>query len=161
MTDRIELREVTRANWKECIALGVTAEQTAGDFVSPNVYSLAEASFHPFVPRAIYRDDQMVGFAMWLEHDEGDGLEWFGSDSRPEYWISRFMIDAAHQGRGYGRRSLEIIIEEMRRAYHCKEINLTYNDANIAAAKLYASFGFQVAGRAPWNETLAQLAIES
>ena len=162
MTEPLHLVELTRDNWRAAAELTITPEQLAGDFLSPNVFSIAEASFYPgFVPRAIYLNDQMVGFVMWLRHVEGDGLSWFAGDIRPEYWISRFMIAAEHQGHGHGRRAMELVIEEMRSRYGCTEINLSYNDDNEVAALLYDSLGFAPVTRAPWGETVARLELPS
>jgi diamine N-acetyltransferase len=69
----VTLREVTQANFLECIRLEVAPDQS--DLVAPNVYSLAQAKVNPrLTPLAVYdgrivgrepgEDDQTVGFVM-------------------------------------------------------------------------------------------------
>ena len=158
----ITLQEVTRDNWRDVVSLEPTPDQVAGDFVARNSSSLAEAAYVPgFEPRGIYTDDELIGFVMWFEHDEPDGLPWYSSDLRPEYWISRFMIDKEHQGKGYGRAAMELVIDEMARRYGCAEINLSYNVENEVAETLYTSLGFVPDGDTPWGETMARLKLEA
>jgi diamine N-acetyltransferase len=49
----VELRDITRDNWLECIRLQVRDDQKT--FVASNVFSIAQAQFFPDVhPQAIY-----------------------------------------------------------------------------------------------------------
>ncbi|MEH6587072.1 MAG: GNAT family N-acetyltransferase [Halioglobus sp.] len=57
-----------------------------------------------FFLSAIYADDQAIGFVM-LELDPG----------KAQYYLWRYMIDKQHQGHGYGRQALELVIEFVRR----------------------------------------------
>ena len=64
-TIRVSLKSLTADNWQECISLKVKDEQA--DFLPSNLYSIAEAQFHPqAVPLAIYSEqDQMVGIVLY------------------------------------------------------------------------------------------------
>lgn len=56
---RVALREITKANFHECIRLKVAADQA--EHVAPNVYSLAQAKVNPLLhPFAIY-DGAILG----------------------------------------------------------------------------------------------------
>ena len=91
----VVLRPLDAENWEACIALQVSEEQE--DFVASNLYSIAQTRFEPtWVPLVIYDGDIMVGFTMY---DEAD------------YEIIRLMIDQEHQGKGYGRSAMELLIE--------------------------------------------------
>src|SRR4051812_26799240 len=95
---RVNLREVTRDNLRAVLALKVRAEQEQN--VAGNAYSIAEAHYSQLAwYRAIYADETPVGFAM-LKDDP----------AKCEYHLWRYMLDARYQGRGYGRRALELII---------------------------------------------------
>jgi diamine N-acetyltransferase len=128
---RIRLSEITIDNWRECIELGVTDEQT--NLVPSNLYSIAEAQFYPdAVPLAIYNDrEEMVGFVMY-------GVE----VSSGKWKIFRLMIDRAHQGRGYGRAAIEQVIARLAAQPGCGEIRISYKPTNDVARRLYASLGF-------------------
>lgn len=127
----ITLAPITVENWKEAIALKVAPAQQA--FVPENLYSIAEAQFYPEAKAlAIYNDsEQMVGFAL------------YGRDVQRGKWkIFRLMIDAAQQGKGYGRAAMVQLIAKIRQQPGCDEIWIAYQTDNHAARRLYVSLGF-------------------
>ncbi len=127
----IHLKPITVNNWKECIDLSVADEQR--EFVPSNLYSIAEAQFYPEArPLAIYNDsNQMVGFIL------------YGRDVSTQKWkIFRLMIDAAHQGKGYGGAAMYQIIAEIAQQPDGNEILVCYKDANQVARNLYGRLGF-------------------
>ena len=78
--------------------------------VAPNVRSIAEASFSPSAwMRAIYADDTPIGFIMThTGSDYEDGIDC------PGVFLWRFMIAEPYQGKGYGRKALEKLIEHLK-----------------------------------------------
>lgn len=143
----IELREITGENWKQCVRLRVAKEQE--HFVAPNAYSLAQARYEPEnIPLAIYDGDTMVGFVMYgFDFDDNN------------YWISRLMIDARSQGKGYGRAAMEEVIRRLKEKADCKEIAISYEAENLAAEKLYLSLGFIKTGEIIEGEVVARLRL--
>ena len=96
------LKEVTKENWIDVISLAVRDDQKA--FIASNAVSLAQLHLlDEFVAKAIYADDELVGFALYGV-DEDDG----------EYWIYRFMIDQKFQGKNFGREAMTAVIEDIR-----------------------------------------------
>lgn len=71
----VELREVVKANYNECLALGVTEEQNK--FVASNMYTMAQAYIYREAVKlfAIYTNNELVGFSM-LDVD----------NPKSEYW---------------------------------------------------------------------------
>lgn len=125
----VELREVNRANFRECIALAVRDDQK---FVASNVYSLAEAKVDPnCVPRAIYADGSMVGFLMY-EVDRG----------RRELYLARLMIDRRFQGRGHGRAALELLVKIALGEPGVAAVTLGTRPDNHDGIRFYERFGF-------------------
>jgi diamine N-acetyltransferase len=143
----ITLRPITRDNISQCIRLGTTEEQK--NFVAPNVRSIAEAYVEPsFVPLAIYADDTLVGFVM------------YGRDPQTGFdWVIRLMIDAQHQGKGYGRAAMHEVLTRIRQQPDCKEIRISYEPANTVAEQLYRSIGFEPTGEIEDGEVVARLAV--
>jgi diamine N-acetyltransferase len=95
----VTLREVNKHNFRKIFRLRVQPEQE--QFVASNTQSIAEAHFSDEAWfRAIYADDEPVGFVMLSLAPE-----------KAEYFLWRFMIDAKHQVCGYGRKSLELVID--------------------------------------------------
>jgi diamine N-acetyltransferase len=83
----------------------------------------------------------MVGFVLYgVEAASGNN----SPRSRAEggWKVFRLMIDREHQGQGYGRAALELVIERLASQPGCREIFISYHDDNHAARRLYASLGF-------------------
>jgi diamine N-acetyltransferase len=80
--------------------------------------------------------------------------------SADKYWIYHFFIDQAHQGRAYGRRALQALIELLRDTYPaCRQIQLTVHPANLPAQRLYAGAGFQPTGEIIDGEPVYRLEL--
>lgn len=103
----LQFRPVTQENWQSLIKLKVRDGQQ--DFVSSNVYSIAESHFGfeeeghwDLFPCGLYLNDEPVGFAM-------TGLNF--NHSRFQGLILRLMVDERYQGRGYGRQAMKVMTE--------------------------------------------------
>jgi diamine N-acetyltransferase len=146
----ITLREITKDNWKTCIKLEVGEDQR--QLVAPNLYSLAESKFHPWlVPQAIHDGDTMVGFTMW-GHDP---------DTPPgEYWIARLMVDRRYQKCGYGRAAMETLLEHLC-ALDCTSILLSFEPENSVAHSLYERLGFRLTGEIDQGELIMRLDLKT
>jgi diamine N-acetyltransferase len=148
----IMLQDVTAENWRAIIALSVGAGQSG--WVAPNHYSLIEAAYGfggelahlRMVPLAIYADQEPVGFLLYNH-----------GPNRERFFIMRLMIDAASQGRGYGRAALGQLLALLRAHPQAKEVAISYNRGNAAARRLYQSCGFvEVPGEDPAEVLLWQ-----
>lgn len=157
----ITLRPITKDNFDVVIDLDVHPKQH--HFVAPNTYSLAEAYLHIVnhytipMPFAINADETVVGFLM-LSYDEKDP-----DDPKDEtvYWIWRFMIDKAHQGRGYGKAAMEKTLAYIRTFPKgpATAIVLSYEPENTVVQKLYARLGFIETGEVDEGELIAKLVL--
>jgi diamine N-acetyltransferase len=151
----LEFRAVTQKNWQSLINLKVRDGQQ--DFVSSNVYSIAESHFGfdeeghwDLFPYGLYLNDEPVGFAMTglnINHSRFQGL------------ILRLMVDERYQGRGYGREAMRVMTEMFLANEHVKAVCISYAPENDAARKLYASFGFMETGEMLESEVLAVLQL--
>ncbi len=125
----VSLRKINEDNWRECIALKVRKDQER--FVASNENGLALAYAHKEMePRGIYNDEVMVGFIMYAK-DPDDGL----------YYINRFNIDEKYQGKGYGRKALEMLLSQLKQS-GAATVDIIHKPDNEAAIKLYNSLGF-------------------
>jgi diamine N-acetyltransferase len=145
---RVTLCEVTADNRAAVVALD--PGQDARGFVSSNATSLSEASRDPHaVPRAIYAGAQPVGFLMY---DTG------AEDGHPHrYSIYRFMIDEKHQGHGYGRAAMAVLLADLKADPQLELITICYKPANTRARTLYLSLGFQEVGVDDCGEMIAEI----
>jgi diamine N-acetyltransferase len=144
----VSLREVNRDNLEAVCRLQVAGDQQ--EFVETNAGSLAEAYVEPsFRPFAIYAGDEPVGFTMY-------GYE----DPPGRWWVVRLMIDQRFQGRGYGRRAMELLLHRMVEREGCRQIVTSYVPGNEIAAHLYRRLGFVDTGEMDEGEHLLRLDVE-
>lgn len=106
----VTLRPITDENRAAVLALDVTDAQH--DYVAGVAQSLADAEVYPHAMpwfRAVYAGDEPVGFVMISDNAITDDPEVLGP-----YFLWRLLIDARYQGRGYGRATIERIVEYVR-----------------------------------------------
>ncbi|QNM95182.1 GNAT family N-acetyltransferase [Chitinimonas koreensis] len=150
---KITLRPVTKENFDAIACLNLLDHQR--DYVASNSYSIAEASFNPFLTtRAVYAGELPVGFMMYLNPEQDD-------EEAGAYGIWRFMIDSAHQGKGYGRQALAALLDEIRANADVRSIYISYIPGNELAKRFYASFGFREVGIDEEGEMVAVLSCQS
>jgi diamine N-acetyltransferase len=138
----VTLREITPENFSAVIKLDVAEDQKL--FVAPNVKSIAQVYIYPdAIPRAVYSGDELVGFVMY-GYDPDDG----------KYYLGRLMIDAKHQGKGYGKAATLEVICRLSEIEGCREIYLSFVPENTGAEKLYSSVGFARTGKLNGNEII-------
>ena len=105
----------------------------------------------------LYEGDEPVGFALFgYGRMEGDP-----EVARDSYVLCRFMIDQRYQGRGLGKRGLQICLDYLR-TYPCgpaKQVWLSYEPDNAAARSLYHRFGFEENGETDGEEIVAVLPL--
>ena len=145
----LSLVEIDRHNYLSILDLSVSEAQHS--FVASNTYSLAQAFVQPeCVPLALYAENKPVGFAMYCI-DESDR----------EYWIYRLMIDQRHQGRGYGRAAMLLLIDRIRSEMDEQRhrIYISFEPENEVAKSLYESLGFVPDGRVEYGEIVYRLDV--
>ena len=159
----LSLRKIDRQNIWEIIKLEVNENQRG--FVATNTESLLEAytvvtSGGAALPFGIYDGDIPVGFVM-LGYDELPGED-NPKIAKGNYSLWRFMIDKKYQGKGLGKQSMRLILEYIR-SFPCGSAEycfLSYEPENIAAKKLYNSFGFSENGETDGDEIIAVLPLK-
>ena len=143
----IRLVSVTGANRALVAALELAPDQM--DFVASNAESLDEAETDRDArPRVVMAGDRVVGFLMYEAPQDDD-----------EARIYRFMIDRAHQGRGYGKAALREVLDEIMGLGHISHVSICYEPENAAARQLYRGAGFVEEGLDEDGEMIADLAL--
>ena len=133
----VELRAITEENFIDAFNLKLATGQE--NFVSHPIRSLAQAYVYreQCQPFGIYAEGKMVGYVMVIyDYDI------------PEYDIWHMMIDESMQGRGYGSKALDRVMEYIRTKPFgdSNRIALTCNKQNPIARKMYESKGFRATG---------------
>ena len=106
---KISLRKVTEENFIKVIKLSNSLTDYQKNCVASNSISLAEAYVNKKEawPRAIYLDNEPIGFIMLALFDDD-----IPKEDLPAYYIWRFMVSKDHQKKGYGTLALDIIKEK-------------------------------------------------
>lgn len=158
----MEFRKITPDNVWKIVKVRVAPEQE--DFVASNGESLIEAfaareAGFVALPFGIYEGETPVGFFMLGYGRIGDEEE--PSVAEGNYCLWRFLIGAEFQGKGYGRRALEMILDYIRTfpVGKADAVWLSYEPENTRAKALYASFGFEENGETDGNELVAVLKL--
>jgi ribosomal protein S18 acetylase RimI-like enzyme len=133
----ISLREITDDNVESVRALRTTPEQE--HFVSTVDYSLREAAEHPEGSpwyRAIYADDEPVGFVM---------LSWDVVPQPPDingpWFLWKLIIDQRYQRLGYGREVVRQVVELIKRE-GAAELLTSHVPGEGGPAGFYERLGF-------------------
>ena len=147
LTASVTLRPITAETVGVVCALAVHPHQER--FVAPNAISLAQALFAPTAwYRAIYADETLVGFVM-VDDDV----------TKQEYFLWRFMIAGEHQGRGFGRWALRLVVEYVRTRPGAAELLVSYVPGEGSPRDFYATFGFVETGEIDDGEVIMRLPL--
>jgi diamine N-acetyltransferase len=141
----VTLREVTAGTVRAVCDLTVGPGQDG--LVAPNAVSIAQAHFEPKAWfRAIYAGDDPVGFVMLF-------------DDAPECFLWRLMVDHRHQGRGYGRRALDLVVEHLRQRPGVTALLTSYVPDPAGPEQFYKRYGFVDTGEVDGGEVVCRLAL--
>ena len=150
----VSLREVTADSVRRVCALQVAANQHG--LVAPNAISIAQAYFEPAAWfRAVCAGDEPVGFAMLYDPTRTKEPE----DGPDVCFLWRFMIDAAHQRRGYGLAALRLLIAHVRTLPGVTRFMTSYVPSPGNASPLYERVGFRPTGEVDDGEIVLELPL--
>jgi diamine N-acetyltransferase len=139
--NEVSLREITEQNREAVVALRVAASQEG--YVSSVADSLEEAREFPEGNpwyRAIYAEDQPVGFVM---------LSWNVTPDPPRilgpWFLWKLLVDERHQGRGYGREAVRLVAD-IARDHGAAELLTSYVVGDSSPEPFYTYIGFVPTG---------------
>jgi diamine N-acetyltransferase len=145
--DAVTLREITADTVRAICNLEVAPEQRG--YVAPNAVSIAQAHFEPKAWfRAVYAGETPVGFLM-LELD---------TDAE-EYFLWRFMIAGEHQGHGYGRGALDLVVAHVRSLPGASKLVSSFVPGEHGPRDFYLRYGFVETGEVDGGEHVIELAL--
>ena len=133
----MRLISVTEDNWMDVASLSVKEEQKK--YVAPAIGILARGYVYRDCNAKIYafeNDGVIVGTALVREF----------TDEPLGYDLQQFMIDEKYQGKGYGSRALELILDELRKEGRYDHVELCVKKADTEAIRLYGKHGFADSG---------------
>lgn len=151
----LALREITEDNRAAVEALGVTEEQSS--YVAGVADSLVEAAEHPDAKpwyRAIYADDEPVGFVMISDGITVDNPEYVGP-----YFLWRLLVDHRFQGRGYGTAALDLVVEHVRTRPDARVLLTSHVVGPASPVTFYRQYGFRLTGEVHEGEPMLEFEL--
>jgi len=151
----VSLREITAENRAAVEALAVTATQS--EYVTGVADSLVEAAAEPDARpwfRAVYADDEPVGFVMLSDGITVDNPDYIGP-----YYLWRLLVDHRHQGRGYGTAALHLAIDHLRTRPDADVLLTSVAAGPETPLGFYLGFGFTPRGDVHQGELVLQLPL--
>ena len=142
----LKLEKINRNNVAEILKLEVFENQKS--FVATNNSSIIEAYIaitdnNDVFTFGIYKDDAPIGFLM-IGYNVNSDDEGAPSIAKGNYNIWRLMIDKKFQGKGFGKKVMDLALEFVN-TFPCgtaKYCWLSYESDNDVARQLYKSVGF-------------------
>ena len=149
----VSLREVTEHNRAAVEALAVSGEQD--HFVASVTQSLRDAEDYPDAKpwyRAVYADDEPVGFVMISDGITVDDPTYVGP-----YYLWRLLIDHRFQGRGYGTATLDLVVEHVRSHPDARTLLVSHVVGPASPVTFYQQYGFRLTGDVHEGEPVLEL----
>ncbi len=146
----IRLEELTIHNYKDCINLELEPGQVRN--LTTNAISIAQSKYEThYQTRAIYKHEEVIGFLVFCQEDDPEESEL--------YWLFRFMLDKAHQGKGYASSVLGLVVGEVR-ALGGKRLHTMHKPSNTNAASAYRKYGFKEIGVLDDGDILLEILVD-
>jgi diamine N-acetyltransferase len=133
----VSLQEITEETVIDICNLSNTLSEAQRKMVADNAKSIAQAHFskHAWF-RAIYAGETPVGFLMLYDNPD-----------EHEYFLWRFMIAGPHQGNGYGRQAIELLLDYVRSRPGAHELLTSCGEGVASPEGFYLSLGFERDGK--------------
>jgi GNAT superfamily N-acetyltransferase len=149
----VTLRPLDDTTREAVLALRVTPVQL--NFVSSVAESLAEAADEPdgrAIYWAVYDDDTPVGFVMISDEVGAPGYI-------PQY-LWKLLIDESHQRKGYGKATLDLIVEYFRSRPGVEIMWTSAGQGEGSPIPFYERYGFERTGDIVFDdEVLLRLSL--
>jgi diamine N-acetyltransferase len=149
----VELRSIDDSNRAAIEALGVGPGQD--QFVSGVTESLLEAADEPdghAIFWGVYADDTPVGFVMISDEVSAPGYI--------AHYLWKLLIDARHQGQGFGRATLDLVVDYFRGRPNVDVMWTSAGQGEGSPIAFYERYGFVQTGEIVFaDEVLLRLAL--
>ena len=158
----VELRDIVSEDDVEAVMglrRGPGQDRFLGSMISHFEDAIEDAIARPRKWSAHDRETgELVGFVMISDGIPPETLA-ANDDIVGPYFLWRLLIDARFQGRGYGRATIDEVVDYLR-ARPDAEVLLTSCRAGEGSPQaFYLRYGFELTGEVKWGEDLLRLPI--
>lgn len=145
----LTLEAITWSNFWQVVNLKLLDAQVG--FLPSTAVFMAQAYVNlknndPDACFALVCGGEVIGFTKIVYMPQGEEPHFFAQNT---YFIDALLVDCAHQGKGYGEAAFQKILAFIQTAPWgpVQSVKLCCYDANTAALKLYAKYGFRPTGQ--------------
>ncbi len=143
------MREITEDTVYSIIKLSETLSDDQRKMVAPNAVSIAQAHFSDNAWfRAIYADETPVGFVML--YDDPD---------KGEYFLWRLMLARPHQKKGFGERSIGLLVDHVKTRPNARSLGASYVPKDGGPEGFYKKLGFEPTEEVEHGEIVVRLPL--
>ncbi len=148
----VELRDIVTEDDVEAVMglrRGPGQERYLGSMVSHFEDAIADAKACPRM-WSIHAGDRLVGFVMISDNIPAETLA-ADDDIVGPYFLWRLLIDHRHQGRGYGRATIDAIVEYLRGRPGADRLWTSAEPGEGSPQPFYLHYGFVRNGDSKWG----------
>ena len=138
---------------------GPGQDRYLGSMISHFEDAIADAKAHPRM-WAVRDGEQLVGFVMISDGIPAEELA-ADDDIVGPYFLWRLLIDAGHQGQGYGRATIDAIVDYLRTRPDGDVLLTSCTAGDGSPQPFYLHYGFEKTGEVKWGEDLLRLDLRA
>ena len=157
---RVELRDIVTEDDVEAV-MGLRRGPDRDRYIGPMISHFEDAIRYPQAkPRMWSVHDAasgvLVGFVMISDGVPADVLK-ADPDIVGPYFVWRLVIDVGHQGKGYGRATLDAVVDYVRTRPDADALSVSSVDGPATPLTFYERYGFVRTGRIADGEQVLRL----
>jgi diamine N-acetyltransferase len=155
---RVELRDiVSEDDVSAVMALrrGPGQDRYLGMMISHFEDAIADAKACPRM-WSVHDREQVVGFVMISDGIPAETLA-DDDDIVGPYYLWRLLIDARHQGKGYGRATIDAVVDYLRGRPGADVLLTSCKAGDGSPQPFYLHYGFEKTGEVKWGEDILRL----
>ena len=104
---------------------------------------------------------QLVGFVMISDNIPGDVLDANADTIVGPYFLWRLLIDVNHQGKGYGRATIDAVVDYLRTRPNADALFVSSVPGERSPMDFYLKYGFVMTDRVADGEQVMRLDLAS
>ena len=110
---------------------------------------------------SVHDGEQLVGFVMISDNIPREVLEAEPEQIVGPYFLWRLLIDAEHQGRGYGRATIDAVVDYVRTRPGADAFYTSCEAGEGSPQPFYLHYGFVKTGRVADGEDVLRLDLQT
>ena len=158
----VQLHDILTDEEKEAVLRlrrGPGQERYLGSMESHFEDAIADAKACPRM-WSVHDGDLLVGFVMISDDIPAETLA-ADDDIVGPFYLWRLLIDAQHQGKGYGAATIDAVVEYLCTKPNADVLLTSCDHGDGSPQPFYIKYGFRLTGERKWGEDLLALDLKA